>query len=234
MLNSARSGRIDLILTKSISRFSRNILDTLTTTRELRKLGVEVYFEENHLSSLDPKCELMLSILGGLAQEESRNLSENIRWGIKRKMEKGEFTLPYARFLGYKKGENGRPEIVKREARIIREIYMLFLNGRRINQIIHYLNHVKRKAPGGGVWYYNTVLSILTNEKYAGVAVLQKTYTPDYLTHKAYKNTGEMHRYLIHRSHPAIIDIETFKRVQRELKMRRYKVPDFNGVLQKI
>lgn len=158
LLKDAMEGHIDLILTKSISRFSRNTLDALVVTRSLRKLGVEVYFEEQHLSSIDPKCEIVLSIMAGLAQEESRNLSENIKWGLQRKMEKGEFSLPYARFLGYRKGKNGRPEIVKREARIVREIYQLFLGGMSVNRIASYLRRMDRKSPAGGVWRYNTVL----------------------------------------------------------------------------
>lgn len=223
-----------MILVKSVSRFSRNTLDTLAITRNLRKLGVEVYFEEQHLSSLDPKCEMMLSIMAGLAQDESRNLSENIKWGIKRKMEKGELVLPYKRFLGYKKGKNGRPEIVKREARVVREIYQLFLGGMSINRIANYLKRMNRKSPAGGIWRYHTVLNILTNEKYAGIALLQKTYVQDYLIHKTCRNTGELQKYLIRHSHPAIIDIETFKQAQVELKRRGYKITEYPELIEKL
>lgn len=218
MLDTARAGEVDLILTKSISRFSRNALDTLTTTRELRKLGVEVYFEEQHLSTADPKCEMYLSIMASLAQEESRNLSENIKWGIIRKMEKGEFTLPYKRFLGYKKGKDGRPEIVKQEAKVVKRIYWLFLNGVPINRICTMLEKKGIKAPGGDSrWHYSTIHSILTNEKYAGMALLQKTYTPDYLTHKSVPNDRIIRQYLVQSSHSAIISMEDWKRVQEIL-----------------
>lgn len=135
MMEAARKGEFDIILTKSISRFSRNVVDLLSAIRELRTLGIEVRFDTPQITSFDPKYEIYISIFAGLAQEESKNLSENIKWGITRKMEKGEFTLPYARFLGYKKGKNGKPEIVKREARTVREIYQLFLSGRNINRV---------------------------------------------------------------------------------------------------
>lgn len=218
MLDAARAGKINLILTKSISRFSRNVLDVLILTRELRELGVEVYFEEQHLSTIDPKCEMYLSIMASLAQEESRNLSENIKWGIVRRMEKGEFTLPYKRFLGYKKGKDGRPEIIKKEARVVKHIYWLFLNGVPINRISSILEKKGVKAPGGGLhWHYSTVYSILTNEKYAGIALLQKTYTPDYLTHKSVRNNRAVRQYLVENSHPAIIAVEDWKKVQEKL-----------------
>lgn len=186
MLNAARARKVDLILTKSISRFSRNTLDTVTVTvtRELRKIGVEVYFEEQHLSTANPAYEIYLSIMASLAQEESRNLSENIKWGMTRKMERGEFTLPYKRLLGYRKGKDGRPEIIKKEAKIVQRIYWLFLNNVPIIRICSILEKKGAKAPGGGMhWHYSTIRSILTNEKYAGVALLQKTYTPDRLYH---------------------------------------------------
>lgn len=218
MLNAARARKIDLILTKSISRFSRNTLDTLTVTRELRKIGVEVYFEEQHLSTANPACEIYLSIMASLAQEESRNLSENIKWGMTRKMERGEFTLPYKRFLGYRKGKDRRPEIIKKEAKIVQRIYWLFLNNVPINRICSILEKKGVKAPSGGThWHYSTIRSILTNEKYAGVALLQKTYTPDYITHKSESNNQIIRQYLVENSHPAIINAEDWKKVQEKL-----------------
>ena len=123
LLADAQSGKIDLILTKSISRLSRNTVDVLMITRSLRLIGVEIFFEKELISSLDSKCEMLLSILASIAQEESRNISENIKWGILRKMEKGDFTLPYGRFMGYERGTDGRPKIIPKEARIIRRIY---------------------------------------------------------------------------------------------------------------
>ncbi len=157
--------------------------------RELKRIGVEVFFENELLSSFDPKCEILLSILASLAQEESHNLSENIKWGILRKMEKGDFALPYARFLGYRKGRDGRPEIIPKEARVAQRIYWLYLNSVTINRIATILTKKKATAPGGGCrWHGSTVYSILTNEKYMGDALLQKTYTPNFLTHKSMVN----------------------------------------------
>ena len=133
-------------------------------------------------------------------------------------MEKGEFTLPYKRFLGYKKGKDGRPEIVKKEARVVKRVYWLFLNGVPINRICSILEKKGVKAPGGGTrWYYSTVYSILTNEKYIGIALLQKTYTPDYLTHRSVPNNRAVRQYLVQNSHPAIIDVEDWRAVQEKL-----------------
>lgn len=126
MINLAMSGEIDLILTKSISRFARNTVDTLQTVRNLKTVGVEVIFEKENIHSLDPKCEVMLTIMSSLAQEESRSISENVRWGKRRSMESGNVYMPYGHFLGYRKGEDGRPEIVEEEAKIVRdEKYMI-------------------------------------------------------------------------------------------------------------
>ena len=227
MIDMARRGNIDLILTKSITRFARNALDALIILRELKSLGVEVYFEEQHFSSLDPKCEMALSIMAAIAQEESRSLSENIRWGIARRMEKGEFTLPYKRFLGYKRGRNGRPEIDKRGARTVREIYKLFLADRSIGRLARYLTKLKRKTPSGGTqWRHTTVQRILTNEKYAGIALLQKTYTPNYLDHKAFVNRGNVRQYLVEDSHPAIISLSDFIATQQKLRQQGRKYND--------
>ena len=219
MLDDARAGKIDLIIVKSVSRFSRNTLDLLTTIRQLKAIGVEVYFEEQNLFSSDSKCEAMLTIMVSIAQEESHNLSDNIKWGIRRKMEKGEFTLPYKRFLGYKKGANGRPAIVRREARVVCKIYNLYLAGVPINRIATILTKKNIPTPGGGKkWYPKTIQSILTNEKYVGEALLQKTYVEDYLTHKSVPNNRVLRQYKVENSHPAIIDKETFEKVQKKIR----------------
>ena len=130
MIQNAMNGEIDLILTKSISRFARNTVDTLQTVRNLKAAGVEVIFEKENLHTFDPKCEMMLTIMSSLAQEESRSISENVRWGKQKSMRDGKVTLAYSHFLGYKKGKDGRPEIVEEEAVIIRQIYDLFLSGK--------------------------------------------------------------------------------------------------------
>lgn len=222
MVNDALNGKIDLILTKSISRFARNTVDTLTTVRTLKDHKVEVYFEKENIYTFDAKGEVMLTIMGSLAQEESRSISENVTWGKRRSMEEGKFSLAYKHFLGYEKGENGLPKIVEHEAKIIREIYQLFLGGSTARSIADYLTLRQIPTPRGRKkWSTSTIMSILQNEKYKGDALLQKTYTADFLTKKVKKNCGEVPQYYIENSHPAIIDAETFDLVQKEIERRK-------------
>lgn len=222
MVADALSGRIDLILTKSISRFARNTVDTLTTVRKLKEKNVEVYFEKENIYTLDAKGEVMITIMSSLAQEESRSISENVTWGKRRSMEEGRFSLAYKYFLGYKKGNDGILEIVEEEAEIVREIYQLFLEGKTIRAIADYLTKQGIPTPRGKEkWRVSTIMSILTNEKYKGDALLQKTYTADFLTKKSKKNRGEVPQYYIKDSHPAIIDPATFDLVQQEIERRR-------------
>lgn len=230
MIDAAMNGAIDLILTKSISRFARNTVDTLQTVRKLKEKGIEVIFEKENIHSLDPKCEVLLTIMSSLAQEESRSISENVRWGKEKSMRDGKVYMPYDHFLGYRKGEDGRPEIVPEEAEIIRGIYNDFLAGKSITQIAENLTERGVITPGGKTkWSISTVRSILSNEKYKGDAVLQKTYTVDYLTKEVRKNTGEKARYEVSNSHDAIIDPAVYERVQRELSRRRRARPKKAG-----
>lgn len=228
MIQKAMNGEIDLILTKSISRFARNTVDTLQTVRNLKAAGVEVIFEKENLHTMDPKCEVMLTIMSSLAQEESRSISENVRWGKQKSMRDGKVTLAYSHFLGYKKGKDGRPEIVEEEAVIIRQIYDLFLKGKTINEIAATLTKMRVPTPTGKAkWSVSTVKSILSNEKYKGEALLQKTYTVDYLTKEVRKNNGEVMSVRVHNSHDPIIEPEVFDRVQEmlaEYTKRRAKV----------
>ena len=219
MIDMALSGGIDLILTKSISRFARNTVDTLQTVRKLKAIGVEVIFEKENLHTLDPKCEMILTIFSSLAQEGSRSISENIRWGHRKNMADGKISLPYSSFLGYRKGADGRPEIVEEEATIVRKIYDMFLEDYTINEIARYLTNQAIPTPRGKtVWSVSTIRSILGNEKYVGNALLQKTYTVDYLTKEKRKNSGELPQYLIEYSHDPIVDQETFEQVQKKLE----------------
>ena len=222
MVEDALNGNIDLILTKSISRFARNTVDTLTTIRKLKEKKVEVYFEKENIYTLDAKGEVMLTIMSSLAQEESRSISENVTWGKRKSMADGKFSLAYKNFLGYEKGEDGFPKIVEEEAKIVRQIYSWFLEGRTIRAIADSLTQQGIPTPRRKTkWSVSTVTSILTNEKYKGDALLQKTYTADYLTKSVKKNHGEVPQYYIEDSHPAIIDPETFELVQNEIKRRR-------------
>ena len=219
MVDMALGGQIDLILTKSISRFARNTVDTLQTVRNLKAAGVEVIFEKENLRTFDPKCEVMLTIMSSLAQEESRSISENVRWGKQKSMQDGNVSLPYKSFLGYRKGKDGRPEVVEEEAKIVREIYQMFLDGKTIRNIAGSLTKQGVPTPRGKqVWSVSTIRSILTNEKYMGDAILQKTYTVDYLTKEVRKNNGEVKQFLVEQSHEPIIAPDTFAEVQEKLK----------------
>ena len=236
MVQDALDGKIDLIITKSVSRFARNTVDSLTTVRQLKEKGVEVYFEKENIYTLDSKGELLITIMSSLAQEESRSISENVTWGQRKRMQDGKVTMPYKRFLGYEKGEDGLPQIVESEAVIIRIIYRLFLEGKTPTWIAKHLTQECIPTPGGKeVWQSTTVLSILKNEKYKGDAMLQKTYCIDFLTKKMKINEGEIPQYYVENSHPAIIEPETFDIVQHELKQRKcnrgYKASDspFSG-----
>ena len=221
MIADAEAGKIDLILVKSISRFARNTVDSLSMVRRLKAVNVEVRFEKENVSSFDPGAELVFTVFSSIAQEESRSISDNVRWGHQRNMEQGKAHVAFSRFLGYKKGKNDEWEIVESEAKTIREIYDLFLKGKTINWIAKHLTAQGVKTPSGkDKWGTQTVNSILQNEKYKGDARLGKTYVEDFLTKKVKKNNGEKKQFYVHNHHPAIIEPEKFDRVQAELKRR--------------
>ena len=230
MIEDALAGRIDLIITKSVSRFARNTVDSLTTIRLLKEHGVEVYFEEQNIYTLDSKGELLLTIMSSLAQEESRNISENVTWGQRKRFADGKVSMPYKHFLGYRKGENGEPEIVPEEAEIVRRIYGLFLKGQTPYGIKTALEADGIPTPAGKKrWQSATIMSILTNEKYKGDALLQKTFCTDFLTKKMKVNEGEVPQYYVENSHPAIVTAETFDMVQEEIERRRQAGRQHNG-----
>ena len=222
MVEDALSGRIDLIITKSVSRFARNTVDSLSTVRKLKEKNVEVFFEKENLYTFDGKGELLISLMSSLAQEESRSISDNVKWGQRKRFADGKVSLPYKQFLGLEKGEDGRPKIVEREAVIIRMIYRLFMEGMTPSAIARHLIGKGIATPGGKkVWQASTVESILTNEKYRGDAVLQKSFTVDFLTKKKKANTGELPKYFVENSHPAIIDPAEFEAAQAEMERRK-------------
>ena len=219
MIKDALDGKIDLILTKSVSRFARNTVDSLTIIRQLKEKGVFVYFEKENIDTGDAKGELLITIMSSLAQEESRSISENTTWGQRKRMQDGKVSLPYKRFLGYERGEDGIPQVVEAEAEIVRLIYKMYLNGNTANAIAKYLMENGIPTPGGKeTWGVSTILSMLRNEKYKGDALLQKGYTVDYLTKVRKKNEGEIPQYYVENSHPAIIKPEAFDLVQDEIK----------------
>lgn len=235
MIKDAMDGSFDLIITKSISRFARNTVDTLTTIRMLKENGIEVYFEKEHIFTFDSKGELMLTILSSIAQEESRSISENVKWGCRKRMADGNYSLPYKYFLGYKKGDDNKPTIVEDEAKTIRRIYKLFLEGRTPSNIAAILKAESVLSPAGKrTWQVATVISILTNEKYYGAALLQKTYTEDFMTKKWRKNKGELPQYYIESDHEPIVSKEVFDEVQRRLSLPTKENPSHNTFANKL
>ena len=222
MVADALDGKIDLIVTKSVSRFARNTVDSLTTVRKLKEKGVEVFFEKEDIYTLDSKGELLITIMSSLAQEESRPISENVTWGQRKRFADGKVSLPYKHFLGYRKGADGLPEIVPEEAEIVRSIYRWFMEGMTPYKIACILVEKGIPTPSGKEqWHLSTVKSILTNEKYKGSALLQKKFTVDFLTKKTKVNEGEVPQYYVEESHPAIISPEEFELVQAEMARRK-------------
>ena len=221
MVEDALAGKIDLILTKSVSRFARNTVDSLTTIRKLKEVGCEVFFEKENIWTFDSRGELLISIMSSLSQEESRSISLNTTWGQRKRMADGKVSVPFGRFMGYDRGEDGSLVINEEQAVVIRKIYAYFLQGMTTNMIAKKLTQEGIKTPGGKEkWYKTTVKSILTNEKYRGDALLQKTFTTDYLTKKKKVNEGEVPQYYVENDHNAIIDPAVFDRVQREMQNR--------------
>lgn len=222
MIDDAMAGKIDRIVTKSVSRFARNTVDTLTTIRSLKEKGVGVFFEKENIDTLDSKGELLITIMGSLAQEESRSISENVRWGWQKRIADGKVSMSYGSFLGYEKGENGTPRIVESEAKIVRQIYGMFLDGQTPSGIATFLTENGVPTPRGKKkWRATTVSSILQNEKYKGDALLQKSFTVDFLSKKQKINEGEMPQFYVENSHPAIVSAEVFELVQHEMEKRR-------------
>ena len=222
MIDSALNGNIDLIITKSISRFARNTLDTISITRKLKAKGIEVYFEKENLWSLDDKTEFLLTIMASIAQEESRSISQNITIGKRWSMKEGKVSFAYKNFLGYKKVED-KIVIDEEQAEIVRLIYRMFLKeGKTCSGIAEFLKDKGIPTPSrkGTNWTKNNIYSILTNEKYKGDALLQKSYTTDYLEHRQVKNNGELTQYYVENSHPAIIEKEVWEMVQTEMLRR--------------
>ncbi|NLE56610.1 MAG: recombinase family protein [Lentisphaerae bacterium] len=222
MIADALDGKIDLIVTKSVSRFARNTVDSLVTIRKLKESGVECYFEKEGIYTFDGKGELLITIMSSLAQEESRSISENVTWGQRKRMSDGKVSLPYKQFLGYCKGEDGLPEIVPEEAEIVRLIYRLFMEGRTFSAIAKHLEQNGIASPAGKEkWQVAVVRSILQNEKYKGHALLQKTYCVDFLSKKMVKNEGQVQQYYVENSHPAIIEPDEWDMVQLEIERRK-------------
>lgn len=224
MVADALDGLIDLIITKSVSRFARNTVDSLTAIRKLKEHKVECYFEKENIWTFDSKGELLLTIMSSLAQEESRSISENVTWGQRKRFADGKVTVPFKRFLGYDRGEDGNLVINEEQAEIVRRIYGMFLQGRSPFAIAKTLTAEGIPTPGGKTnWSGSTVRSILTNEKYKGDALLQKVYTVDFLSKKKKINEGQVPQYYVEHSHDAIIEPAVFETVQKQMAVRQTK-----------
>lgn len=217
LLTDCRAGLIDMVITKSISRFARNTVTLLETVRELKLLGVDVFFEKENIHSESCEGELMLTILASYAQEESRSVSENCKWKIRKQFEQGNPVS--TQLLGYRI-KNGTFEIILEEAQIVRMIFDDYVSGMGRNAILKKLLSLQIPTKSGGVWNESQISDILKNEKYAGDLLLQKYYRTDHLTKLDRRNYGEIQRYYVRDHHEAIIDRQTFDRVQAELQAR--------------
>ena len=222
MIDDCKAGKIDMIITKSISRFARNTLDCLNFVRQLKDLEIGVVFEKENIFTLDSKGEVLLSILSSLAQDESRSISENSTWGIRRRFEQGKLHINHTKFLGYDKNKDGNLVINEKQAKIVRRIYTEFLDGKGACRIARGLeSDGVLNWNGKAKWYEGSIRKMLTNEKYKGDALLQKTYTIDFLNKKRADNNGQVPQYYVEGSHPAIIDQEMWEAVQLEMERRR-------------
>ena len=227
MIADCRAGKIQKVMVKSISRFARNTVDALNYIRELKDLGISVFFESENIDTLTPGGEVLLTILAAMAEQESRTMSTNIKWSYQKKWQNGEVTLNTGLMLGYIKSgkdEEGRDTyaINEAEAAIVRRIYREFLDGAAINRIAKGLemDGIPTKL-GRKKWNYSVIVSILTNEKYTGNAILGKTYKPDVLSKHRIKNTGKVPMYYAEGTHPAIIEQDIFEMAQTEMRRRK-------------
>jgi DNA invertase Pin-like site-specific DNA recombinase len=220
MLELCRQRKIDLIITKSISRLARNTAIVLRYVRELKEIGVEVRFEKENISTLSQDGELMLTVLSSFAEEESRSVSENVKWRYRKKFERGELVINTKRFLGYDMDEYGDLIINADEAEIVRRIYEEYLAGNGSHKIAKLLNIEGVPTVTGSKWNKSSILDILRNEKYMGDVMLQKTYIVDHLSKKKRKNTGEVDSFYIEDNHSPIVPKEVWLKVQIEMKKR--------------
>lgn len=221
LVDDCMAGKIDLVLTKSVSRFARNTVDCLQTIRKLKEKNIGIIFEKEGINTLEGSGELLITILSSQAQEESRNLSENTRWGFERKFEKGVVMVNHKKFLGYTKDEYGELVIVPEQAQLVRRIYRLYLEGLSTQQIADtFMTEGIKTVTGNDKWHDTVIAKILQNEKYMGDVLQQKTYTVDFLTKKRVKNDGIVPQYYIEDNHEAIVPKEIFFQVQEERARR--------------
>ena len=221
MIRDCQNGKIDYIITKSVSRFARNTVECLEYVRSLKAQGIGIFFEEQNIDTLKNESELYLVIYAGFAQSESESISKHITWTYRKKFEEGKVSFQYKNFLGYRKGADSQPEIVPEEAAIVERIYEMFLAGQPVKVIAQTLQAEKIEIPGKNLSFSkNMIMNILRNEKYCGDCILQKTVTVDCISKTRKANQGEAPMYIVENNHPAIISREVFNRAQEELSRR--------------
>ena len=231
MIRRCRQKKIDLILTKSISRFARNTLDSLKYIRALRELGIGVIFEKENINTMEMDTELILTFMSAFAQSESESISANVRWGKKQAMKEGRVNSPVSRLYGYGTNEAGELVIVPEQAEVVKLIFDRILAGYSLRMIRDALNADSIPAKGGKEWRESTVRGIITNEKYCGDVLMQKTFRQDFINRKAIKNTGQLPMYLIENHHEGIVSREKYDAVQAEMARRNAaKSPSKNAV----
>ena len=222
MIRDCQNGKIDYIITKSVSRFARNTVECLEYVRSLKAQGIGIFFEEQNIDTLKNESELYLVIYAGFAQSESESISKHITWTYRKKFEEGKVSFQYKNFLGYRKGTDNQPEIVPEEAAIVERIYEMFFAGQPVKMIAQTLQAEKIEIPGKNLSFSkNMIMNILRNEKYCGDCILQKTVTVDCISKTRKANQGEAPMYIVENNHPAIISREVFNRAQEELIRRQ-------------
>ena len=221
MIRLCKQKKIDIILTKSISRFARNTVDCLNYIRALRELGIAVIFEKENINTLESDSEILITMLGAFAQAESESISANVRWGKRQAMREGKTIIQYKRLYAYEKGEDDKPKIIPEQADVVRSIYDQYLTGASLRMIKDRLEaeHIPNVTEESQ-WTISAIRSILTNEKYCGDVLLQKTYISDCISKKVIRNTGQLPMYLIENHHEGIVDRKTFDAVQAEMARR--------------
>ena len=226
MIKDCFAGKIDYIVTKSVSRFARNTVDCLEHVRILKNRGIGIFFEEQNIDTLSIDSELYLVIYAGFAQSESESMSKNITWAYRKRFEDGKVLMQYKSMLGYRKGADGEPEIVPEEAKIVTRIFDMFLSGQTVRAISEQLRSEKIHIPGKNFSFSHVmVYNILRNEKYCGDSILQKTITVDCISKTRRDNMGEAPMYYVQNSHPAIISRETYHMTQAEIARRKTLAP---------
>lgn len=221
MIRHCRKGKIDLILTKSISRFARNTVDCLNYIRALKAMGIGICFEKENIDTLSMDSELIVTFMGAFAQSESESMSKNISWGKRKQMRDGKVSVNFNKLYGYRQEKDQPPEIIPEHAEVIQSIVNKYLQGASLRMIQEMLQQKGAVSPSGEVvWKISAIRSILTNEKYCGDVLMQKTFVQDCISKKVVKNTGQLPMYLVEDNHPAIISREKYRAVQAEMSRR--------------